>query len=1065
MFKKKFLFVAFLLMLTTLINAQVTTSGMNGKIIADGESAIGATIQVVHVPSGTRYGTITNDDGRFSLQGMRTGGPYKVEISYVGFNKATFSGITLELGETYLLNATLKASSKLLDEVVVVGSREGAFNSQRMGSSANFSRRKIENTPTISRSVFDITKMIPQGVNTGSGMSFSGTSNKYNSFQIDGTVTNDVFGLSSSGTNGGQAGANPVSLDAIEEVQVVIAPFDVRQSGFTGGGVNAITKSGTNDFHASVYGFYNNQDFAGKTAGKDVENRKSLSQQSAKTFGFTLGGPIIKNKLFFFVNAEKVKETYPSSYNVGDGSLISEDIAKQIQNKTLALTGGYNAGGYGSVDVNTESTKLLARVDWNINQNNKFTLRYNFLDGNKLNFSNGDHALHFNDNGYTMVNKTHSLVAELNSRFNEKLSNELRMGFTSVRDHREIGGQAMPYIMIKNVATTDGKTGSVYLGSENYSMANSLDQDIYSLTDNLTLYTGNHSVTFGTSNEFFNMGNLFIRNMYGNYTYNSLQDFLNIGTPSEKVPYSYEYSYVNSDVVGGNKLWKPTFGAAQLGFYAQDEWNVTDLLRLTYGVRMDVPFFFDSPDKNPIFNGTSLSSKYGVEVGKMPSSAPLFSPRIGFRWSLDESRKTLLRGGVGIFTGRIPFVWISNNFSNTGMALKSTKLTKTSDFGADYKGFNINPDQQYVPSKVSTAEIDVSDKKFKYPQVFRANLALERTLPYGIRGTLEGLYSKTLNNIYYQNLVVEDAGKTINNGGDNRPYYTQTVDPNGKTYSSQYNGVYYLANTNKGYTYSLTAKLEKDFDFGLSTMAAYTFGHSKGLNDGTSSQANSNWGYNEAVSSNHPSLTYSDFDVPHRVIASISYKKEYAKMFATSVSLFYQGQSGSRYSMVYDGDINNDTNYGNDVIYVPTDAELANMKFLQDNVYTKTSDEQRAAFGQWINNNKDISKRKGSYIERNSLISAFENHFDLHIAQDFYFNVGGKKNTLQIAYDILNVGNLLNSAWGLYNYVSYSYKPIAVKSVAADGTPTFQFKAGSEPSGISDYNSRWRSQISVRYSF
>lgn len=873
MFKRLLLFAVALFVLTTFIHAQVTTAGINGKIIADHEPAIGATILAIHEPSGTKYGTITNADGRFSLQGMRTGGPYKVTVSYVGYQKSTFSNITLQLGENYLLNATLKTSSELLNDVVVIGDKRSKFNSQKMGASANFNRSKIENTPSISRSIFDITKMVPQGVSTGGGMSFAGTSNKYNSFQVDGTVANDVFGLSATGTNGGQSGANPISLDAIEEVQVVIAPFDVRQSGFTGGGINAITKSGTNDFHASVYGFYNNQDLAGVTAGKNIDNRVKLTKQYAKTYGLALGGPIIKDKLFFFVNAEKVKESYPSAYNVGSGSFLPEASVKLIQDKVTSLTGSYNGGGYVPIDIDTKSTKLMARVDWNINQNNKFTIRYNYLDGSKLNFGNSDYALHFNDNGYTMINKTHSLVAELNSHFSSEWSNEFRAGYTRVRDHRETMGQPMPYITIKNITTTNNKSGTVMLGTENYSMANSLDQDIYSITNNTTWYKGNHAFTFGTSNEFFKMGNLFIRNMYGNYTYNSLQEFLNIGTASEKAPAVYEYSYINTAATNGDKLWKPSFGSAQLGFYLQDEWNLTDLFRLTYGVRTDVPVFFDSPNENRIFNATSLAINNGVSVGKMPSSTPLFSPRVGFRWNLDSSRKVLVRGGVGVFTRRIPFVWMSNNFSNTGIEMKSSKI-KYEDFEKDYKGFNINPNNQYVSTKISSAEIDVVDKNFKFPQVFRANLALEYMLPYGVKGTVEGLFSKTLNNIYCKNLVVEDQGKVINNGSDNRPYYTSIVNKaTNIEYSKEYSGVYLLTNTNKGYTYSITAKLEKDFNCGLSAMAAYTFGHSKSVNDGGSSQANSNWGYNEVRSSNNPELAYSDYDVPHRVIASLSYKK------------------------------------------------------------------------------------------------------------------------------------------------------------------------------------------------
>ncbi|MBP1594138.1 MAG: hypothetical protein H6Q12_1156 [Bacteroidetes bacterium] len=1062
MYKRLFSFIVVMLMFTTIVNAQITTAGINGKVVVEGESAIGATILAIHVPSGTRYGAITNNDGRFSLQGMRSGGPYNVEISYVGFQKSSFSGITLQLGESYLLNATLKASSEILNEVVVVGSRDGKFNSQRTGAAVNFNRNRIENSPSISRSIYDVAKMTPQATVSGGGLSFAGSNNRYNSFQIDGSVNNDVFGLSSSGTNGGQTGANPISLDAIEELQVVIAPFDVRQSGFTGGGINAITKSGTNEFHGSLYGYYNNQNFVGTTAGKDITNRKKLSEQSDKTYGLTFGGPIIKNKLFFFANAEKTKKTYPSSYNVGDGSNITIDEAKQISDKLMSLTGGDNGGGYSARNIDTESTKLLARIDWNINQANKFTLRYSYLDANQLIFSNSANALHFNNNGYTMNDKTHSLVAEFNSRLSNELANELRVGYTRVRDSRDIDGKPIPYVKIN---LTSSK--SVELGSERYSAANYLNQDVWTLTDNLAWFKGDHTLTAGTHNEFFKFKNLFIRENYGSYVYNSLNDFLSIGTANEVAPYEYNYSFSKEDVTG-SKRWAPTFGAAQLGLYLQDDWNVTDLFRLTYGVRMDIPVFFDKPGDNNTFNKSSIAKEYNVATNQMPSSTPMFSPRIGFRWNLDNSRKTLVRGGLGIFTGRIPFVWISNNFSNTGVEYSRTRLQAKDMASAMASGFKfqIDPAKQYVPSGTMSSEIDVVDKKFKFPQVFRANLALEHTFAYGIKGSLEGLYSKTMNNVLYKNLVYEESGKFLSNGGDKRPLYQTVTNPStGNAYTKEYTGVIYLTNTNKGYTYNLTAKLEKDFDFGLSTMAAYTYGKSKGLNDGTSSQAVSNWQYNENWQGpNNPEISYSDFDVRHRVIGSVSYKKEYAKHFATTVSLFYNGQSGANYSVCYQNNINNDGASGNDVLYVPTDAELATMSF---NPNSMTADQQRAALGDWINSNKDIKNLKGHYIPRNGLRSAFENHFDFHLAQDFYVNVCGKRNTIQLTFDVLNIGNLLNRSWGIYNAPGNSYTPVSVASVDANGVPTFQFTklSGDKLYSIADYNSRWRSQIGVKYIF
>jgi hypothetical protein len=1047
------------------VHGQVTTSSIHGSVTDGKETLPGAAVIAIHQPSGSRYSTVTNENGRYLLQGMRTGGPYTVEVSYIGFHAYVSRDIYLSLGEPSIIDARLSESSQELGEVIVSATR--SFRSQQTGAADNFARTKIEAVPSISRSIYDVTRLTPQAVSKGEGMSFAGTNNRYNSFQIDGTVNNDVFGLASSGTNGGQSGANPISLDAIEEIQVVIAPFDVRQSGFTGAGINAITKSGTNDFHASAYGYYNNQSFTGTTAGKDIEEREKLSDQSDQTYGFTLGGPIVKDKLFFFASAEKAQKTYPSSYNVGAGSNVTQDEADLIVGKLKDLTGGYDGGGYGAQDINTESTRLLGRLDWNIDEKNKLSARYSFLDAGQLVFSNSLNALRLKNNGYNMNNKTHSIIAEWTSNISSEWFNELRAGFTSVRDFREIPGQAIPYVRIN---LTNSR--SVELGSERYSPANYLNQDIWTLTDNVTWHKGNHEFTFGTHNEFFTMTNLFIRENYGSYVYNSIDDFLSIGTDGEKAPYEYNYSFSREDITG-SKRWAPTFSAAQLAFYAQDNWMVTNLFNLSYGLRVDMPLFMDTPGANPAFNQSAIARQYKVATDQMPSSTPLLSPRAGFRWYLNADRRSLLRGGAGIFTGRIPFVWISNSFSNTGVEYSRTRLQARdmeTALADDFK-FQIDPNRQYQPSSRMTSEIDVVAKDFKFPQVLRTNLAFDYTFVNGLKATVEGLYSKTLNNVLYKNLVVEESGKFLNNGGDKRPIYQYARNPEtNQDYTQEYTGIVYLGNSSKGYTYNLTGKLEKNFDFGLDLMAAYTFGHSKGMNDGTSSQALSNWQYNEnRQGPNDPELSWSDFDVPHRIVGSVSYRKEYARNFATTVSLLYNGQSGNRYSLCYQNNINNDGASGNDILYIPTDAELADMNFREvtsgGNVISP--EQQRSDLGAWINANDDLKNKKGGYVERNGMLTSFEHHFDLHIAQDFYVNIGGRRNTIQVSFDILNAGNLLNRAWGLYGGTGYSYAPIAVSAVDANGVPTFQFTkpVGENLYGISDLYSRWRSQIGIRYIF
>lgn len=1055
-------FVLFLFCLTFTLNGQVTTSGISGKVTAEGELLIGATVQAVHEPSGTTYGTVTNADGRYSLQGMRTGGPYTVEVSYVGFQKAVYKNITLQLGETYLLDVKLTESLSL-DEVVVTASKAALFNSQKTGAAQNFNQSQIQATPSVSRSIFDVTKMNPLGVNTASGMSFAGSSNKYNSFQIDGITNNDVFGLSSSGTNGGQAGANPISLEAIEEIQVVIAPYDVRQGGFTGGGINAITKSGTNTFHGSAYWYYNNENFYGKTPGKDAKERKKLGDQSSATYGFTLGGPIVKDKLFFFANYERVKETYPSSNNIGstESNLDVKEV-DQIVNKISQLTGGYNAGGYGPQDIDTYSNKILTRLDWNINEQNKFTVRYSFLDGRKMVFSNSVFSAKLNDNGYFMNNKTHSLVSELNTQFTPSWSNEFRFGWTYVRDYRDPIGQPLPNITINNLINNGDPTkkSSLELGTERNSAANALDQDIFTLEDNLIWNKGNHTITLGTHNEFFHMKNLYITNIYGSYVYNSLDDFLTVGTANEVLPNSYEYSYSNEKITGTDR-WAPVFGAAQLGFYAQDEWKVTNRFSMTYGLRLDIPLLFDKPRANEVFNSSTVATSMGLATDQMPTTKVLWSPRVGFRWSLNEDRTTLLRGGAGIFTGRVPFVWISNSFGNAGVEMVRTAYSSSlGNYPSDFK-FNIDPNKQYKDpnAKVPTSEVDVMAKNFRFPSVFRANLAVEQMLPFGIRGTLEGLYSKTLNNILYENINYQWKGETLNNGGDDRPVYEKQ--------DNHFTQVMLLKNTSKGYTFNITTKLEKSFDFGLNAMIAYTYGQAKSLNDGNSSQAYSGWKYNATYYGDmNPELTWSMFDVRNRVIGSVSYRKEYAKHFATTVSLFYNGQTGGRYSLLDYTDLNKD-GYRNDLMYVPTDAELEKMVFtdIHSNNNTVTAAEQKDALIKWIEGNGELRKSKGTHIKRNQMTLPFEHHFDFHFAQDFFVDIAGQRNTIQLNFDIINVGNLLNKKWGMYYQTNSGYELTPLTTKIGTNGATYQFYDPGEMYTNTNITSRWHAQVGLKYIF
>ena len=535
---------------------------------------------------------------------------------------------------------------------------------------------------------------------------------------------------------------------------------------------------------------------------------------------------------------------------------------------------------------------------------------------------------------------------------------------------------------------------------------------------------------------------------------------MTVGTANEVLPNSYEYSYSNEKITGTDR-WAPVFGAAQLGFYAQDEWKVTNRFSMTYGLRLDIPLLFDKPRANEVFNSSTVATSMGLATDQMPTTKVLWSPRVGFRWSLNEDRTTLLRGGAGIFTGRVPFVWISNSFGNAGVEMVRTAYSSSlGNYPSDFK-FNIDPNKQYKDpnAKVPTSEVDVMAKNFRFPSVFRANLAVEQMLPFGIRGTLEGLYSKTLNNILYENINYQWKGETLNNGGDDRPVYEKQ--------DNHFTQVMLLKNTSKGYTFNITTKLEKSFDFGLNAMIAYTYGQAKSLNDGNSSQAYSGWKYNATYYGDmNPELTWSMFDVRNRVIGSVSYRKEYAKHFATTVSLFYNGQTGGRYSLLDYTDLNKD-GYRNDLMYVPTDAELEKMVFtdIHSNNNTVTAAEQKDALIKWIEGNDELRKSKGTHIKRNQMTLPFEHHFDFHFAQDFFVDIAGQRNTIQLNFDIINVGNLLNKKWGMYYQTNSGYDLTPLTTKIGTNGATYQFYDPGEMYTNTNITSRWHAQVGLKYIF
>jgi len=1045
-----------LLLFTTTLLSQVTTSGVNGKIIDNkGEIVVGAVIRVVHKPTGSRYAAVSNSDGIYSLEGLRTGGPYKMTISFTGYKTHIIEGIFLKLSDFYEKDIILQRDIKELSEIIVKVDKSTIFNSNVTGAAQNFDSRKIESIPTISKSIYDVAKLSPFAVKKGNGLSIAGSNVRYNSFQIDGLVNNDVFGLSSSGTNGGQAGTNPISLQAIDEIQIVIAPFDVRMSGFSGGGINATTKSGSNKFGGLLYAYYNNEDFYGKTPGikgKDyLDSRQKMSSITSKTFGINIGGPIIKNKLFFFINYEKVNNTIPAKEVPGTYlSNIKEDDVKSVINKISELTGDYDGGGYGAVNKKTQSDKILARLDWNINDNNKLMFRYSYVEASKFFYEPTYSYYYLNDAGYTFKSKASNIVVELNSTINENIHNEFRAGWTKVKDKRQANGNAFPNFIIKNLQTVNETgRGTIEFGTERYSGANSIDQDIYTFENNVVWNYGKHKFVIGTYNEFFKFKNLFIANNYGSYEYSSLNDFL-----SDAIPSVYNYGYSNEDLTGTDK-WKAKFGAGQLGLYIQDEWRPLKNIRLSFGLRADYPILFDTPYENKNFNDTETAKSLQLATNQNPRKKILWSPRIGFRLFTSDNHNTLLRGEIGVFTGRIPFVWMANSFSNTGIQNASTYLSRSEAFEtAIANGFKISldPNNQWKDNTagISKSEVDVISKNFKFPQTLRFDIALEKKLPLGIKATFEALYSRVYNDIWYKNILLKKSGNLDNGTSDKRNLYSLNSDLSDYTY------VMLLDNTDKNYSASVSLKLEKQFDMGLDLMLAYTLSESKSVNAGTGSQAKSNWEYSPTYNGNDKTeLSFSPYDVRNRVIASISFSKDYGKHFGTKVSLFYQGYNGDRFSYLYSygTDINKDGKY-NDLIYIPTDEELQTMAF--------SDESNKLAFSIWINTNKDSKNSKGDYIKRYAGRLPFENHIDLYVGQNVYINVGKRRNTIQLNLDIMNITNLLNHRWGCYNNSSNKYGNITPLSYK---NGEYKFTAPGRLHKADDTASRWHAQIGLKYIF
>ncbi len=1051
---KRILFLA-MIAIAISAQAQVTSSSLAGNVKkTGGEALVGATVKATHEPTGTTYTTQTRTNGLYNIVNMVPGGPYKIEISFVGFSAFTENVAALPLGETVRLDAEMAASGETLATVVV--SATGTTR-RKTGASTSISKAQIEALPTLSRSLSDITRITPQATGPNS---FGGVSNRFNNITIDGAVNNDVFGLASNGTPGGQANTTPISLDAIQEVQVVLAPYDVSFGNFTGAGINAITRSGTNKYEGSVYYFFRNE----STVGKDPLTRAKTADFSNKQYGIRFGGPIIKNKLFFFANGELSRIVQPTIYNAGEkDALLTLPEAQDIAN-FMKTTYNYDVGNFNKVDAETQSDKIFGRIDWNINEKHRLTVRHNYIKAFDDNISRSPTLFRFGNNAYRFNNEQNTTVAELRSRFSNRVSNSLILSMQKIRDFRTTYGTLFPFIEISKGSANNG----IQFGSERSSVANELDQDIFEITDNVKIFKGKHTFTIGTHNEFFKFRNLFINNFNGRWT------FSNIAALNANNPRQVQVTYSN---IPGDLKPDAEFKAAQFGFYAQDEIQFNQQFRLTFGLRADLPIVNDEPAFNKAVDST-YKGQYSTSF--IPNKQLLWSPRVGFNYDVEGNKKIIVRGGAGIFTGRVPFVWVSNQFSNNGLLLNTINVSDNANTPANEvnngNGFQPDPTKQSTTGSAGrTFEVNLIDKDFKFPQVFRVNLGTDIRLPGDVMATFEAMYSKTINNIFYTDINLAPPAGVVdpayNNGADKRIAFSSSTSAGGRRLNPNITNAILLSNTNDGYSYNLTAQFSKTWKHFYASLA-YNHNDATDRNSGTSSTALSQWEFVQVVGNpNDPNLITSNYALTHRITGIFAFNFSYAKYFKTSLAIFYNGNSGSKYTYLVNGDLNVDGRFGNDLLYVPKDAgEIKFIDFLNtDNTIRYTAAQQATAFQQFIDNDPYLKKRRGQYTERNQNNTPWEHVLDARLTQDFIVNAGGSKHTLQLTFDVFNLTNLIDKSWGKqYAVANQAYNLLTVLNRTTGPVDSrgkgYNFSIGQNPWNL-NFASRFQGQLGIRYSF
>ena len=1112
----KFLAVTLTLMMGTVMQAQVTTSSMSGRVTDVDGVVIGASVVATHGPTGTVYGVSTRTDGTYNLPNMRIGGPYTLVVSYIGYHTETFSNINLSLGEDFVLNISLKEDTQLLDEVVVIGERNPIISGNRTGAQEIITREKMDKLPTINRSLTDFTRLTPMS----SGSNFGGVSYRFNNVTVDGASFNNSFGLSSSL---GASGTEPISLEALEQVQVMIAPYDVRNGGFTGAGINSVTKSGANDFHASAYIYTKSPSMMGYRIKDEVLN---VSEFSNKQYGFSLSGAFIKNKLFYYINAEIDRQETPITYTTANSAvdaIVLQDLSNFLQTNL-----NYNPGSFDLTKRNTQADRLTARVDWNINVKNVLSLKYYYLksfntnnpstSGTPLNGRGpNEYAIPYTSSFYRVNNNFNILMADLNTIINDNMSNYLKIGYSRLRDFRDMDGGFFPQVDILN------GSGQAYttFGTEANSYNNQLDTDIWQIQDNFIINLDNHQLTFGTQSDYRAFRNGFAQNYPGSWVFASVDDFkFNVLATRDYLsrnngsikgfdirtfdPTTYGFASTvtglsNSTTSGGaattyqqkyaigDQFPFAEVNVFQIGLYAQDKWKITDKLNVTLGLRMDIPVFVTDLPENEAVAAETYRDGIKIDVSKLPSAKPQFSPRLGFNYNPLDDSSLQLRGGTGLFSGTPPYVWISNQAANNGVLFGDINYGKPDEKAS--LGFTGDLDS-YKPAAGSAtrADLAVTAPDFKYPNLWKSNVAADYKFLDGWIATVELLYSKDLNAIYHDNIGLMETDKFVKEGSQNlRPMYNRSYYSDQPGNKEAGNNVVMLRNTNKGYSFYTTLQLQRTFYDGvlegLYVNGSYSFGSAKSVTDGTSSVATSAWRYRPAIDPNAEELGYSAGAFDGRLLLSASYTMNWDKNAATNIGLIYQRYRPFRYSYTYNGDVNGDLRGENDLIYVPKDANDINIVLERDRngnlVDDRSIDDVRKQINQFINQDPYLSKHRGEFAERNGAKAPFANQLDFSLYHDIkVIHANGRPHTLRFSFNIQNFLNLLNRNWGVqqttvlgdqqYQFLKVTQTPSATNNYEAGFTmPLSTTKQVIEETFKDNLSnaSRWQMQFGLKYIF